>query len=187
MLRLLLDCADALREPFPRCYGSELRYLSFSPEAQQSISPKRVMDTILQGGVPSYERETCIAMDDADNDELMSESQVDILKAEIRASVRTAQIILGSIMGAIVAVMTTFGVIFYQQGLEERDGLMKLTQRFEDIPKPTFDINSTVQVNTERILALQKWEDAINDRMTLQGNVMRQLQDEIEKLEKQER
>lgn len=126
----------------------------------------------------------CNAMDSIDTDPDMSADQVEILKAEIRATVRTAQIILGSILAAVVAVMTTFGVIFYQQGQEQHDELVKLSQRFEDMPKPDFNMMSAIEVNTERIVTLQKIQAEHTQRMDIQGNVLNQLQERVDKLEK---
>ncbi len=116
-------------------------------------------------------------MSDTDNyDEPMSETQVEILKAEIHTAVKTAGIILGALLTLAITIMTTFGLLFYQQGREEHDQLVKLTQKFEDLPKPPFDVASAIQIASERVMQLQRVQAEHEARMNLQGNVMNTLQ-----------
>ena len=125
----------------------------------------------------------CIAMDDDHTlDETMSESQVESLRAEIKATLNTARWFIGGIGGALVIIITTFGLLFYQQGSEQHDSLIKLSQKVEDLPKSDNTEATEIKVDTERISTLEKVAQQQDERLNLQGNVMNHLQQELDQL-----
>ena len=129
------------------------------------------------------EPQACIAMDDDHTlDETMSESQVESLRAEIKATLNTARWFIGGIGGALVIIITTFGLLFYQQGSEQHDSLIKLSQKVEDLPKSDNTESTEIKVDTERISTLEKVAQQQDERLNLQGNVMNHLQQEFDQL-----
>ena len=78
--------------------------------------------------------------------------------AEIKGVLRTAQIILGSTVGFMVAVTSCFGVVFYKQGLDSRDIISRLVQRVEDMPK---NILEEQQDHERRITRLETNQEMV--------------------------
>ena len=119
--------------------------------------------------------QSCIAMNDQDIVEEMSESQVERLTSEL-SFIRGALWAIGGVIAFLVTIIVGFGVVFYEQNTNQTNEVSRLIQRVDDLPKVSNDLQSSIAINTERVLTLQKVQASTEERMNLQGAVMNTIQ-----------
>ena len=114
-------------------------------------------------------------MNDQDIIEEMSESQVERLTSEL-SFIRGALWAIGGVIAFLVTIIVGFGVVFYEQNTNQTNEVSRLIQRVDDLPKVSNDLQSSIAINTERVLTLQKVQASTEERMNLQGAVMNTIQ-----------
>jgi len=72
----------------------------------------------------------CNTMQEDDNIGRMSESDVEILRVQLK----DAKTVLSWLMGGLSAIVMAFGGIFWQKQSDQHDALIKLIQQVDDLP-----------------------------------------------------